>query len=98
MGVKVLWRISVVFIFLVTFYACKDPLGGLTPPPQAPQGLTVIPGDSKATLSWESVEGAGSYNLYWSSSSGVTPKSGTRVSNVTTPLVQSGLANGVELF
>ena len=47
--------------------------------PPAPTGLTVLAGDGEATLSWDPVAGATSYNLYFSTSSGVTPATGTEI-------------------
>ncbi|MEO8099121.1 MAG: DUF1800 family protein [Acidobacteriota bacterium] len=34
------------------------------PPPAAPTGLTATPGDKRVTLSWNTVTGAASYNVY----------------------------------
>ena len=51
----------------------------------APTGLGAVGGNAQNTVSWTSVTGATSYNLYWSTSSGVTTSNGTKISSVTSP-------------
>ena len=63
-------------------------------PPAAPSGVTASPGNGQVTVHWNVVPGATSYNLYWSTSSGVTPANGTRIAGVASPYVQTGLTNG----
>ncbi len=38
------------------------------------------------------------YNLYWSKKPGVTKKNGTRITNVTSPYIHTGLANGAMYY
>jgi len=64
------------------------------PAPVAPAGLSVTGGNAQATVSWPSVTGATSYNLYWSTASGVTRTNGTQILNVSSPFTKSGLSNG----
>ncbi len=68
------------------------------PPPAAPTGVTAIPGNAQATISWNSASGATSYNLYWSTSPGVTPANGTRILGATSPYNQTGLTNGLTYY
>lgn len=68
----------------------------ILPPP--PAGVSVVAGNEQATISWQPVAIATSYNLYWSSSPGVTKTSGTKVSGVTSPFKLSGLANGATYY
>jgi len=63
------------------------------PPPASPSA-TATPGDERVTISWNSVDGATSYNIYWSTATGVTKDIGTKISNVTSPYIHSGLTNG----
>jgi hypothetical protein len=63
--------------------------------PVAPTGLKAAPGDHKVTVSWSAAAGATGYNLYWATTSGVSPTSGKKIAGVTSPHVHSGLANGV---
>ncbi|MHB8910895.1 MAG: fibronectin type III domain-containing protein [Syntrophales bacterium] len=61
-------------------------------------GVTATPGNGQVTISWTAVSGATSYNIYWSTTSGVTPANGTKIANATSPYVQSGLTNGVTYY
>ena len=62
--------------------------------PAVPSSVDAIPGNAQVTVSWAAVSGAASYNLYWSTTSGVTPANGTKLANVTSPYTQTGLTNG----
>ncbi|MCE9501990.1 MAG: hypothetical protein K8R21_16030, partial [Leptospira sp.] len=50
--------------------------------PDAPTGVFVAGGDTKSTVSWSNVSGATSYNIYWSTTAGVTVTTGTKIPNV----------------
>jgi mono/diheme cytochrome c family protein len=60
--------------------------------PAAPTGVTATGGASQVTVSWPAVSGATSYNLYWSTTTGVTTATGTKIAGATNPYVQTGLA------
>ncbi len=62
--------------------------------PAAPGGTIATAGNAKVGLEWDPVLGATSYNVYWSTSAGVTKATGTKVENVTSPYFQTGLENG----
>ena len=64
--------------------------------PQAPT-VSALSGNTQVTLSWGDVSGATSYNIYWSTDSGVTTSS-TQISGVTSPYIHTGLTNGQEYF
>ena len=66
--------------------------------PSAPTGVNATGGDAQATLSWTPVTGASSYNIYWSTTSGVTTSTGTRIAGVSSPYVQTGLGAGTTYF
>lgn len=66
--------------------------------PAAPTGITAVGGANQATISWQAVTGAASYNVYWSTTSGVTKTSGTKVAGVTSPYVKTGLAAGTTYY
>jgi hypothetical protein len=80
--------------------------GGDSPPPpitppttlSAPAGFTATAKDGYATLSWNPVSEATSYNLYWSTASGVNKASGNKLTGVSTPLNHSGLVNGTTYY
>jgi fibronectin type 3 domain-containing protein len=68
--------------------------------PAAPTGVSTTPGDGQVTLTWASEAGAASYNVYWSTTSGVTPGGAnvTKVAAATAPYVQTGLVNGDDYY
>jgi hypothetical protein len=66
--------------------------------PSAPTGVTATGGDTQVTLSWTAVTGASSYNIYWSTTSGVTTSTGTRIAGVSSAYVQTGLGAGTTYF
>ena len=72
-----------------------------TPPttiPATPSSVTATGGDNQVTLSWPAVTGAASYNVYWSTTSGVTTTTGTRIAAATSPFVHTGLTAGTAYF
>jgi hypothetical protein len=68
------------------------------PPPTAPTGVTATAGNSQVTIGWDSVSGATSYNLYYSTSSSVTKLNGTKMSGVTSPYTKTSLTNGTTYY
>lgn len=66
--------------------------------PAAPSGIMATGGSNQVTVSWNPVSGATSYNLYWSTTLGVTPATGTKVAGATSPYVHTGLADGTAYY
>ena len=67
--------------------------------PTAPIGVTATGGTKQVTISWAAVSGATSYNLYWSTTTGVTTTNGTKISDVTSPpAVHTGLTDSTPYF
>lgn len=66
--------------------------------PAAPGGVVATSGNTQVSISWNSVTGADSYNIYWLTSSGVTKANGNKFTNVTSPYVHSGLANNTAVY
>ena len=63
--------------------------------PSAPTGIVAASGNSQITITWDAVPAATSYNIYWSSTSGVTKTTGTKISDITTTsYTHTGLTNG----
>lgn len=87
---------------IAVILACGSGGGTKTEPtptlPAAPQGVTATAADAAVTVTWAAVSGAASYNLYWSTRSGVTPASGTKVAGASSPYVHSGLTNGAPTY
>ena len=67
------------------------------PAPPAPTGVTAVPGPTQATISWSPVAGATS-NLYYSTTTGVTKVTGTKIPGVTSPKVVDSLVRGVPYY
>lgn len=85
--------LSLLCLFLV---ACGG--GDAAEVPAAPGNVVAAPGDGLNTLSWAPVPGATSFNLIWSTTTGVTRSNGNRISSVTSPLSHTGLVNGTTYF
>ncbi len=66
--------------------------------PAAPTGVAASAGNSLVTISWNYVDGASSYNIYWSTISGVTKATGTKLAGVASPYPHPGLTNGVTYY
>ncbi len=64
----------------------------------APASMVATFGDGRNTLSWDSVSGATSYNLIWSTTAGVTRNNGSRITGATSPQSHTGLVNGTTYF
>ena len=60
--------------------------------PLAPTGLTATAGNYEATISWNAVGGATTYNIYWSTTSDISSRNGTKIEAATSPYLHSGLS------
>lgn len=67
-------------------------------PPSAPVTVSALSGNGEVTIDWRGTLGATSFNLYWSTTAGVTPATGTKVENVTAPFVHTGVSNGTTYY
>jgi len=89
--------VAVIAVAAVVLTGCGG--GGGTAPVIAaltdrPSGVTATAGNGQVSVAWTAVAGATSYNIYWSTSPGVAPASGTRINTKAIPYIQTGLANG----
>lgn len=66
--------------------------------PAIPTGVSATGGANQVTLVWSPVPAATSYNMYYATTSGVTKTNSTKVTNATTPYIQSGLAAGTSYY
>ena len=66
--------------------------------PTAPTGVTAVAGDRQATISWNAVNNATTYNIYWSTSADVSSESGTQIAAVTSPYTHTGLKQGTVYY
>jgi hypothetical protein len=89
-----------VMFFVLLISGCGGGGDGDSSPagPSAPKGVTATPGDGEATIRWDNVTGATSYNIYYDNTTGVTKATGTKVAGVTSPNAVTGLTNGTPYF
>ncbi|GAF99391.1 unnamed protein product, partial [marine sediment metagenome] len=66
--------------------------------PSVPTTVTATSGNEEITISWDSVTDATSYNIYWSTSQGVTKDTGTKISAFSSPYTHTGLTNGTTYY
>ena len=62
--------------------------------PSAPTGVTAVAGDRQALISWNVVDNAVAYNIYWSSSPDISSKNGIKLADVKSPYNHTGLIQG----
>jgi len=67
-------------------------------PPTAPTGVTAIVSDRQATINWNAVNNAATYNIYWSTSADVSSESGTQIAAVTSPYTHTELKQGTVYY
>jgi sugar lactone lactonase YvrE len=92
-------RFLFVAIISLVFAGCSSgDLYTSTGTGSTPTSVVATAGNSQVTVSWYGVSGATSYNIYWSTSSGVTKLSGTKISNVTSPYTHTGRTNGTTYY
>ena len=70
----------------------------VAPTPAGPTEVTATPGNGQVTIAWTAVSGATSYNIYWSTTPGVTTANGTKITGVASPYIHSGLINGTTYY
>ncbi len=87
--------ISIIGVFAVIIVV----LAGCSPKDvPMPAGVTATPGNGQVTIAWTAATDATSYNIYWSTTPGVTPANGTKITNASSPYVQTGLINGTTYY
>src|SRR3989304_1023492 len=93
--------ISVYSFFIAFLNGCGSGQGTATPTgtaPSAPTGVTVTAGNKQVSISWTAVSDATSYNIYWSTTSGVTKTTGTKVTSNTNSYIHPSLTNGTTFY
>ena len=95
---------GIVMILAASFAAALAACSGSSssrprPALPVPSGVTAVatnPGE--VTLGWALAPGATSYNVYWSTATGVSRSTGNPVLGLSPPFVHGGLANGTPYF
>ena len=72
--------------------------GNSTNLPAAPDNFTVVASDTKNVLSWDPVVGASSYNIYVSSTPGVTVSNSVILQNKLPPFIHGNLPNNTTYY
>jgi hypothetical protein len=70
----------------------------ITRVPHIPGGVTASAGHGEVTVSWSGVSDATSYNIYWSTSRTLTKATGTKIADVSSPYIHSGLSDDVTYY
>ena len=68
-----------------------------TTAPSSPTGVSATAGDGQVVINWDLAADATSYNIYWSTSSGVTTSSSV-ITGATRPYTHAGRTNGVTYY
>ena len=70
-----------------------------TSAPAAPTGVVASAGNTQNTITWNASTSATSYNIYWSTTSGVTKANGTKISSLlSTTYPHTALTNGTTYY
>ena len=88
---------SCIFSLPLIISACGnngEPALRSAPIPIAPTGVAATARDSNNLIAWAGVRGAASYNIYWSTTTGVNKTNGTKIAGAYNPQVHTGLMNG----
>ncbi len=92
---------SVKFLLLLmaasVIAACGDKGSGGAPP-ATPINVNASAGDSMVSISWDAVNGADSYSIYWLNASGVSKINGTTIQSSARILYHTGLTNGMTYY
>jgi uncharacterized delta-60 repeat protein len=90
-------RICVLVILLLAGGACGG--GGSKASLGPPQLVTATSGEpNQVTIDWTPAPRATSYNIYWSTTPGVTKTSGSKIPGATAPHIHTGLTEGTRYY
>ncbi len=68
------------------------------PAPGAPMDVTTSAGNAQSTISWTTVTGSTSYNIYFRTTAGVTTGNGTKITGANSPYTHTGLTNNTTYY
>ena len=93
------FRVAVCLLLTASLVvSCSSPGSPGPVAPPAPAGISASNTTGQDTISWAAVGGATSYNLYWSTTNGVTKANGTRITGTTSPYTHAALSNGTTYY
>ena len=82
---------------LITFFTAGCQNSDTNKITDPPTGVLLTEGNGQITITWTTVAGADSYNIYYDTSPGVT-KTSNKISDVTAPYTHTGLINGTVYY
>lgn len=85
-------------ILVAAGMGCSSSSSDTPSAPASPATISVESADAANTITWASVQGATSYNLYWSTTAPVTRQSGQKITGAVSPYRHTGLENGVRHY
>jgi YD repeat-containing protein len=68
------------------------------PAPDQLSGVVAIAGEGENVIDWNNAVSVSAYNIYWSTTPGVTQATGTKIADVTSPYTHTGLINGTTYY
>lgn len=74
-----------------------SPTATVIQPPVAPATVYAVTGNNKMTINWSAVSGATSYNVYYSTTTGLTDNI-IKIAGVAAPFTLAGLVNGTTYY
>ncbi|MDD5674425.1 MAG: fibronectin type III domain-containing protein [Chitinivibrionales bacterium] len=87
----------VVLIVVLEIMGCAGSGGNpVSLGPDVPVISNAMAGDGSATIVWDPVSGAISYNLYYAAGPTVDKLNGAELTYVTSPQIVTGLTNGIQ--
>ena len=84
--------LSITYLCITACHSSNDTTSSNVPP-NVPVNVVATAGDGKISISWNPVADTTSFNLYWSTSSGVTKSNGNKIASVNSPIMHAGLVN-----
>ena len=90
-----IFKDEIVMLDIISKIVSYTPSGSA---PSIPTGVTATAGNGQVNISWTSVSDATSYNIYWSTTSGVTKTTGTKLTGATSPYTHTGRTNGTTYY
>ena len=96
-------RYALLLTALANFTACGGGSSATSSPapapPAAPSNVVGSPSYQQVILTWDAVPGATSYNVYWSTTAGISKATGTKIPDISsTTLIDNGLTNDVTYY
>ncbi len=80
-------------------YSWSNLTGAAVTPHAAPTGVVALLGDRQITITWDTMLDAVGYNIYWSTTPGVTTTTGTKIAWAALgPYIHTGLNNGTTYY